>query len=111
MTETQEKPPAAWSRLSDIWFAVNLGIPFLETLLILFGFNHDRGRGSFTQICALVVFALLVSANALLAWLIGERRIEKSIAIFIGSMLVSGALIFAGLVVLLLSGAIGPRWE
>ena len=110
MTEPQEKPPSAWSRLSDIWFAVNLGIPLLETLLVLFGMNHDRGRGSFTQICALVVFGLLVSTNALLAWLIGERRIERTIAIFIGSMLLSGALIFAGIVVLFLSGSLGPHW-
>jgi hypothetical protein len=105
MTEPQEKPPSAWSRLSDIWFAVNLGIPMLEMVIVLF-----RGYGSFTKILALVMLALLVSSNVLLAWLIGERRIEGSILVFIGSMLVSGALIFVGLVLLLLSGALGPHW-
>lgn len=110
MTDPQEKPPSAWSRLSDIWFAVNLGIPFLEMVILLFGFHHDKGPGSFTQVLALVMLALLVISNALLAWLIGEGRIERSVAIFLGSMLLAGALIFAGFVVLFLSGSLGPHW-
>jgi hypothetical protein len=110
MTPPPDKPQSAWSKLSGIWFAVNLGIPLIEMMLLLFGFNYDRGRGSFTQICALVVLALLVSSNVLLACLIGERSIERSIFVFVGSMLISGGLIFAGFVVLFLSGALGPHW-
>ena len=105
MSEPQEKPPSAWSRLSDIWFAVNLGIPMIEMVILLF-----RSYGGFTQILALAMLALLVSSNALLAWLIGEGRIERSIAIFFGSTLLAGALIFAGIVVLFLSGTFGPHW-
>ena len=84
---------------------MNLGIPMLEMVIVLF-----RGYGSFTKILALVMLALLVSSNALLAWLIGEGRIERSVAIFFGSTLLAGALIFAGIVVLFLSGTLGPHW-
>ena len=106
MTEPQEKPPSAWSRLSDIWFAVNLGIPMIEVVIL----PAFRGDGRLPQILALVMLALLLISNALLAWLIGEGRIERSVAIFLGSMLLAGALIFAGVVVLFWSGTIRPLW-
>lgn len=103
MTTPQLKPPAAWSRLSGSWFTVNLGIPLLVILLLL-------GRSSFTRILSLVALALLLGSNLRLAWLISERRIGPCIAIFLGSSVMASALIFAGIVMLFLTGALGPHW-
>jgi hypothetical protein len=100
MTPPTDKPESAWSRLSGIWFAVNLGIPFLETVALSRHKGIVDGQIPFTGYFILALPPLLVVSNIPLAWLLSKRRLGLCLLIFLGSLFFASALMCAGLIMM-----------